>query len=62
MRRALFDVRFVRLSFRAIGTASRQDRRKLARARAAGEWRIFRERESERESGRDLDREQRVKA
>ena len=43
-RRALFNAHFIRLPFNAIGTLrdpipSRQERRKLARARAAGAWR-----------------------
>jgi len=43
IRRRLFDRHFDRLPFNAIGTVSnpipsRQERRKLARARAAGDW------------------------
>jgi hypothetical protein len=43
-RRALFDLHFRRLPINAIGTVdnpipSRPERRKLARAKAAGQWR-----------------------
>jgi hypothetical protein len=53
-RHRLFDARFKRLPFNAVGTrkeplASRRERRNLARARAAGEWR-----EAVEQSGRGL--------
>lgn len=38
-RRRLFDQFFERLPFNAVGHSPRSERRKLARARAAGIWR-----------------------